>query len=184
MAKAYRHLKFISILLCILIVFGLVNIKRIGRVVFPMKYQKQIYTYSNTYKVDPLLIASIIRAESSFLLRAKSHKGAIGLMQIMPKTGRWAAKEIGIKNYSDEKLYDEDINIIIGCWFVNKLSVEFDGNMDLVLAAYNAGSGNVNKWINDGKISIDNIENIPFVETKNYVKRISIYLKIYKFLYN
>ena len=66
-------------------------------------------------------------------------------MQITDKTGQWAAKELGIKDYSDEKLYDPEINIQIGCWYINKLLNQFE-DVETSLAAYNAGSGNVSKW--------------------------------------
>ncbi|WDV47305.1 lytic transglycosylase domain-containing protein [Clostridiaceae bacterium M8S5] len=183
MAKVYKRRKGILLILCVLLIIGLVNIKKIGKAIFSIKYEKQIYTYAKEYSLDPLLVASIIRAESSFRLKVKSPKGAIGLMQIMPSTGKWAAKEMGIDEYSDEKLYDENTNISIGCWYINKLSQYYNGETDIILAAYNAGSGNVNKWIKNGIIKNGYTEKIPFNETKTYIKRVNMYYKIYKFLH-
>ncbi len=159
--------------------------KWIGRTLYPINYREQIATYSKKYNIDPFLVAAIIRVESKYDINALSHKEARGLMQISPVTGKWGAGEIGILNYKEELLYDPEINIEIGCWYINKLNVQFNNNLELVLAAYNGGSGNVTKWLKDSNYSGDgkNLNHIPFKETELYLKKVlkayDIYIKLY-----
>ena len=155
--------------------------KYIDRVLYPIKFQEYVEKYSSEYDLDKYLVYSIIRAESKFDPEAISHKDAKGLMQISDTTAEWAEREIGVDS---GKIFDPEINIETGCWYLNRLFMEF-GDKDLVVAAYNGGSGNVTKWLEDHKYSKDgkNLHNIPFKETleyvekveKNYYKYISIY---------
>ena len=105
-------------------------------------------------------------------------------MQMTGSTGAWVAKAIGDTNYVSSDLYDPKTNIKMGCWYVNYLKKEF-GSTGLVLAAYNAGPGNVNKWLRNATISADgqNLENIPFDETRNYIKKVMTDYKNFKLLY-
>ena len=112
-------------------------------------------------------------------------------MQIGPQTGQWASEILEIDNYSEDDLFEVDLNIRIGSWYINRLFSEFDGNLDLVLAAYNAGGGNVNKWISNKDYSSDgiNLDKIPFKETEDYLVRVEknykVYSKVYKdYLFN
>ena len=91
------------------------------------------------------------------------------------------AKKINLKDYSHDKIFDPEININIGCWYINNLRAQFNDNYDLALCAYNAGSGNVSKWLLDNRYSSDNkkLFYIPFPETRNYVKRVMLYKKVY-----
>ncbi len=174
------------ILWLFVIVVALVGIKYyVQRYAFPYKHEDVINKYSKEYNLDPLFVLSIIKAESKFDSNAKSHKDAYGLMQITDSTGEWIASQMKIKNFSENMLYDEETNIKMGCWYLNNLHKEF-GDKDLVIAAYNAGRGNVNKWLKDNEYSKDgeNIHYIPFPETKNYVDKVNIYYKIYKYLYS
>jgi len=156
------------------------------KLVYPLHYTEYIIKYSNEYEIDPHLVAAIINVESNYDVNAKSQKEARGLMQISPNTGKWASGKLNIEDFSLESLYIPQINIQIGCWYINVLNEEFNGNLKLVLAAYNGGSGNVNKWLKDKQYSIDgeNLHNIPFKETDEYVKKVlknySMYKKIYK----
>lgn len=154
-------------------------------IIYPLHYESVILKYSNEYDLDFFLVASVIRAESKYDPYAVSPKGAKGLMQIASITGNWASKELNIEGYSEEMLFDPDINIKIGCWYINKLKKEFNNNMTNVLAAYNAGSGNVSKWLKDDKYCPNGIdlEEIPFGETKRYVVRVNKNYKIYNYLY-
>lgn len=153
---------------------------------YPLDYKEYIDKYARENNIDPYLIASVINVESRFNKEAISPKGAKGLMQIIPSTGKWAAEELEIEAYEDNDLYNPDINIKIGSWYLKKLDKEFTGNQDLVLAAYNGGSGNVRKWLKNEEYSSDgiNLEKIPFKETENYLKKVEnnyeIYRKIYK----
>lgn len=167
------------------ILFLLLSAKFALKIVYPIHYRSLIEKYSKEYNLDPLLVASIIRAESKFDEKAVSSKGAKGLMQISSMTGKWASEELGIKNYTEELLFNPNINIKIGCWYLSILNKEFNNNLFLVLAAYNGGSGNVNKWLKDIRYSDDGVtlKDIPFLETKAYVKKVHKNLKMYKYLY-
>ncbi|WP_440110376.1 phage tail tape measure protein [Paenibacillus sp. QZ-Y1] len=122
------------------------------------KYDDIINKYASKNGVDPRLVAAIIQTESTFNPNAKSGAGAMGLMQLMPKT----AKGLGVKN-----AYDPEQNIAGGTKHIANLLKEYNGNVEYALAAYNAGSGNVNKWIKKGQMG-----NIPFSETKAYAPKV------------
>lgn len=169
-----------------IIIVSLFSVKWVATKFYPIHYKENIVKYSTVYDVDPLLIAAIIRAESKYYKDAESHKGARGLMQITPSTGEWAAQQIGIKDYHSDMLYKPEINIMMGCWYVSNLKKQFDNNINLVLAAYNGGSGNVSKWLQKVEYSVDgvNLHDIPFKETKNYVERVQNNYRIYNKLYD
>ncbi len=167
------------------IIVAVVGVKfGVKKYAFPYKHKEVIDKYSKEYNLDPLFVLSIIKAESKFNPNAHSHKDAYGLMQITESTGKWIAEQMKMKNFSTDMLYNEETNIKMGCWYLNNLNEEF-GNKDLVISAYNAGRGNVKKWLNDHNYSKDgkDIHYIPFPETKNYVEKVNIYYKIYKYLY-
>ena len=151
---------------------------------FPFKHEEYITQYSNEYNLDPLFVLSVIKAESKFKSDAVSTKDARGLMQITEETGEWIATQMGLKDYSTDKLYEEEYNIRMGCWYLNDLEHEFV-SQSLVIAAYNAGRGTVNGWLMDTRYSEDGkrLTYIPYEETKNYVDKVNTYYKIYKFLY-
>ncbi|WP_242875943.1 lytic transglycosylase domain-containing protein [Cellulosilyticum sp. I15G10I2] len=152
---------------------------------YPQAYKEVVYKYAKEYEVDPLLIYAIMKTESKHNPNAISRSGAKGLMQIMDKTGAWGAEEVAISNYSHETLFKPDINIQIGCWYISKLIRQYNEDVDLALAAYNAGSGNIAKWRNNPRYSQDgkSLSDMPFRETKLYVKRVKQHYKVYQFLY-
>lgn len=153
-------------------------------ILFPVKYTDEILEYSEKYDLEPGFVCAIINTESRFETSAESHKGARGLMQLMPATIDWAVEGMGIKNFSYADIEEPDVNIEIGCWVLNFLSKQFNGNKELMAAAYNAGSGNVTKWLGDTKYSSDGeyLDYIPYAETANYVKKVMLYEKIYKII--
>jgi len=179
----FRTIIKILIFICLFIIA--INGKTIMKNFYPIKYENQIVKYSKRYNVDPHLVAAVIRAESNFNEKAVSNRGAYGLMQIMPDTALWIAQNMKLKDFKEEKLYDTEINIAMGCWYINNLNNEFNGNIDLVLAAYNGGRGNVQKWLKNNQYSSDGetLNVIPFEETDKYVKKVKtnyhIYLKLY-----
>ena len=178
--------RVIRLLVLLIILAAVFNYKSIGRFIYPMNYSKYIYKYSTEYNLDPYIVVSVIKAESNFESTAKSNKDAYGLMQITDPTAVWAAREMKIKNYEKSMLYDPEFNIKMGCWYLNNLIKEFDGNVEVALAAYNAGRGNVQKWLKDTEHSKDgeNLHYIPFKETDKYVKKIRVNYHIYKYLYD
>jgi soluble lytic murein transglycosylase len=157
----------------------------LSKIVFPIYHKDLIFRYSREYDVDPYLIAAIIKSESKFYHKATSRKDARGLMQISPITGVWAAEMLGIENYNPERLYEPEINIMIGCWYVHMLEKEFGGNLENMVAAYNGGSGNVTRWLTDKRYSSDgkSLDHIPFGETRNYVEKVIYNYRVYSYLY-
>lgn len=169
----------------ILLILVSISIKPIGKMFYPMNYEEYIVKYSEQYNLDPYLVASVIKTESDFEKDAKSHKGAIGLMQLTPTTAKWAAKQMKVKNFKVDMLYDEEFNIKMGCWYLDNLKQEFNNNMNLVIAAYNGGRGNVRKWLKNEENSKNGIDlhYIPFKETDKYIKKVQVSQNIYEFLY-
>ncbi|MBR2498671.1 MAG: lytic transglycosylase domain-containing protein [Clostridia bacterium] len=148
---------------------------------YPVKYKAHVLENAEYYGLDSLLIFSIIKVESGFNPDAKSKAGAIGLMQITEDTGEYIAKMQGVESYD---LSDAHTNITFGCFYLKYLLLKFE-NQDTALCAYNAGEGNVNSWLNNEKYSKDKktLLNIPFPETRNYVKKINETFVKYKKLY-
>lgn len=182
-----KKLKYLFLLtITIVILFNISKYKdEILKFFYPMKYSEYVYKYSNQYNIDPLLTLSIIRVESSFNPNAESRKGAKGLMQITDKTGEWAAKQIKIENFNNNLLFDPEYNIRLGCWYLSNLIDQFNGNITLALAAYNGGSGNVEKWLKNKEYSStgEHLEKIPFDETEKYIRKVKKDYNIYNSLY-
>ena len=187
MARADVLRRLLILALVLVVVLGLIYASSTWflKKRYPMLYRDIILLYSSEYELDPYLVFAVIWVESKFDSRATSRRGARGLMQIVPTTGSWVAEKMGLKGYNDDSLYDPDINIRIGCWYINYLKELYFGDMNLALAAYNGGSGNVRKWLNDPRYSRDGktLEDIPFKEIKNFVNRVWHAYNRYKRLY-
>lgn len=151
---------------------------------FPVKYTGYINEYSKKYGLPPELVCAVINAESRFNPSAVSKKGASGLMQLIEGTADWGASQIGLAGYDYGKIHEPEINIELGCWYLSYLLNQYDGDLTLALSAYNAGSGNVAKWLQNKAYSADGatLAHIPFRETRNYVKKVNIYVKVYDLL--
>lgn len=177
-------LKRLVILLVLIVVVYFAGQFVLKTYLFPFKHKDAIMKYSEEYNLDPYLVLSVIKAESKFNADAESHKGAMGLMQITEDTAQWIAEQMGLEDYDKNKLYNEEYSIMMGCWYLDNLRSEF-GDMENFIAAYNAGRGNVNKWLNNQEYSKDGkkLDYIPFKETKKYVDRVNSYYKIYKAIY-
>ncbi|MDI9477005.1 MAG: lytic transglycosylase domain-containing protein [Natronincolaceae bacterium] len=176
----------ILVLLLIIVVIALQNIEWIIRTIYPVHYYDLVEEYAQKYEIDPYLVVAIMKNESRFNPTAVSRKGAKGLMQIAPITGKWASEELEISNYSEDMLFQPELNIHFGIWYLDVLRQEFGNNVGLMVAGYNAGNGNVRKWLSNPKYSKDGetLHKIPFGETRIYQKRVlrdyKIYTKIYK----
>jgi soluble lytic murein transglycosylase len=153
-------------------------------IAFPIKYYAYIQQYSSEYGLDPAVVCAFINAESRFDNEAVSHKGAKGLMQVMDSTAVWAAEEIPIEDFDTADITNPEVNIRIGCWYLHRLDKQFNGDETLIMAAYNAGSGNVTDWLYDESYSSDGVtlDKIPYDETEKYVNKINFYKKVYRFL--
>lgn len=153
-------------------------------IVFPMEYYDTVKEYSEKYDLDPALVMAVINVESGFNTEAVSGKGARGLMQLMEETALWAAPQVPVEDFTIFRLNEPDVNISIGCWYLDHLMDKFDGDIKLAIAAYNAGSGNVNNWLYDKQYSEDGktLSNIPFYETDKYVKKITACKYVYDIL--
>jgi len=149
---------------------------------FPFAFKKDILKNSKKYKLNPFLILSVIKAESLFNPNAISSVYATGLMQLMPATAKDIAKNIKMKNYN---LKNPSTSITFGSYYLAWLNKYFKGNLPLMVAGYNAGAGNVNKWIK--KLDKNNVlyfaEFVPFVETRYYILRTGKFFKQYKIIY-
>lgn len=173
------------IILMFLACFKVFNVEeKILLYLYPTKYEEYVYKYSEELNIDPMLTFAIIKTESNFDEKIESKSGAIGLMQLMDKTAQEQAKKLKIE-YTKEMLYDPETNLKLGLNYFNMLFDYFNQNYVLAFAAYNAGLGNVQKWIKEGTIKKDgsDIENIPFKETNMYVRKIIRNYEIYKDLY-
>ena len=167
----------------ILISFS-VGILRIGCFMYPKNYQPAVKKYAALYDIPDSLVFSVIKAESNYKKDAVSKKGARGLMQIMTPTGEWAAEKIGIKEFSEELLFDSDVNIEIGCYYLSYLLDLYNNETKLALAAYNAGPGNLIKWKKHVATSdpLLFLESIPSRETRSFAERIIVNYWIYRTL--
>ena len=172
----------IVLILCMIIAFLNIPI-RIQKIIYKKDYKEYVQKYAQEYNVDENLIYALIKAESNFNSNAKSSKDAIGLMQLMESTAQDVCKKTDLQISSDElseKLLEPDININIGTKYLSILIQKY-GNIEIAITAYNAGIGTVDNWIEKGIINSDgsNVENIPYKETNNYVRKILRDYKIY-----
>jgi soluble lytic murein transglycosylase len=135
----------------------------------PVVHKEIINRACGLYKEDPLFIMSIIKVESNFLKGAKSSRGAMGLMQLMPATAREIAHELRMRGFKESDLENPETNIMFGVYYVGKLRKEFGDDDMTVLAAYNAGRKNVQDWLKTSRTRTIEIKNIEFIETQNFV---------------
>jgi len=187
MTKKDKNLKrtIIILLLMSLAMVGVFAGISVVRRFYPLRHVEIIKHYSDFHGLDKILVISLIHAESRFEPLAVSPVGARGLMQLMENTANWAAEEMGLENYNWETIFEPEMNIRIGTWYLARLLNQFDNNLHTALAAYNAGSGNVRRWLSDADYSQDgyNLDEIPFGETRRYIRRIEQNLTIYRVLF-
>jgi len=140
---------------------------------FPMPLREIVVRRANDIKLDPAYVYGLIRQESRFIMDARSHVGASGLMQVMPATAKWTAKKIGLTNFTPDQITDREVNVAIGTGYLKLVLDDFEGSMPMATAAYNAGPSRPRNWRN-GPVLEAAIwaENIPFQETRDYVKKV------------
>lgn len=179
-----KHIQKVLVCLIILILL-VIGVLRLGCFIYPKDYELSVKKYSRIYDVPSELVFSVIKTESNYDKNATSPKGAVGLMQVMSATGDWVAQKISMKDFSKERLYEPDVNIEIGCFYLSYLLDLYSNNTKNAVAAYNAGPTNVDKWLKDKECSKNGktLDKIPFDETNDYVKKVMGNIKIYDFLY-
>jgi soluble lytic murein transglycosylase len=152
---------------------------------FPKAYWSDLKRSAAANGLDPYLVASLIRQESEFNPNAVSRANAVGLMQLLPKTGKAVAKEVKLKRYSASQLYTPAVNLQLGTRYFRGMVDRFGGSFEYALAAYNAGSDRVEEWLGQGKYRDPQefVESIPFTETREYVQAILRNASVYKQLY-
>ncbi len=145
------------------------------RLRYPLRYEAIVRSHARNYDLDPALLAAVIYQESKFHPGAKSPSGAVGLMQLTPETAKGIAIRTGGHAFTTDDLLDPEINIRYGSWYLRHLFQKY-GQERLVLAAYNAGQGNVDEWRAKG-------QEIQFSETRAYVDKVEDLKNIYRDAY-
>ena len=191
-AAWYRRKRvYLLLLLAVLLVLYL-DQAFLGKWLYPIRYEADIMRNSREHGVDPYLIASIIRVESNFRANKRSKKGAIGLMQLMPQTAEWIAAQAKDDPSVLDRLDEAGVNIRYGTWYVGQLKRQLAGaglpredEIARIAAAYNAGPGNVGRWLEEGiwDGTLAGAGSIPFGETRHYVARVHYYYLKYEQTY-
>lgn len=168
--------------LLLFLFFILVQSSYVQKLMYPIEYQDEVGISSQAFEVDPYLVMAIIRVESNFQPEVSSHKGAYGLMQLMPDTAKWMVDDGHFEPQFLERLKEPAVNIHMGSWYMSQLLNQFNGNPVAAIAAYNAGPGRVEGWMKEEKWDgqAEHIEQIPFGETRHYVQRVLFYYEKYK----
>jgi soluble lytic murein transglycosylase len=146
------------------------------RLWYPLRYEQIVRGHARNYDLDPALLAAVIYQESKFKASARSSSGAIGLMQLLPDTAKGIAVHTGGTSFRVDDLYDPEINVRYGAWYLRHLLQKY-GDERTALAAYNAGQDNVDRWRRSGL-------GIQFPETRAYVKRVEDLKQIYRDAYS
>jgi soluble lytic murein transglycosylase len=152
---------------------------------FPKAYWSDLRRYSQLNGLDPYLVASLIRQESEFNALALSRVSAVGLMQLMPKTGKTVAKQVKLRGYNAAQLFTPAINLQLGTRYFKEMVDKYNGQFEYALAAYNAGTDRVGEWLGVGhyRDPQEFVESIPFTETREYVQAILRNANVYRQLY-
>lgn len=153
--------------------------------VVPLAYEEEVEKYAAQYGVAPSLVYAVIFCESRFSPQAVSGAGAKGLMQIQEDTAYWVAEQIPEMDVESIDIFDTQTNIHIGCYYLGWLLEKFQGVVETSLAGYNAGHNAVAKWLQDEEKSKDGLtlDEIPYTETENYVKKVMFMQKVYEYRY-
>jgi len=172
-----RALGFILLALVALGAFGVYVVKAEPdwylRMRYPLQYQSIINAHADNYGLEPSLLAAVVYTESKFDPSAQSTAGAIGLMQLLPATAQGIADHTGGGNYTKADLYNPELNIRYGAYYLARLQHKYrehPQSLDLALAAYNAGQGNVDRWVAATPTGAP--VRIPFRETRDYLDRV------------
>ena len=157
---------------------------RYMRSAYPVEYEEYVEAYAAEYGLPPSLLYAVIRTESDFNPEAVSSAGAVGLMQLTEDTFSWAQYRCGVEELPQEQRFDPETSIHYGSCVLALLE-EMYGVRETALAAYNAGMGNVNRWLTDEAYSDDGrtLKEIPYPETRHYVEKVLKVQEMYQRLY-
>jgi soluble lytic murein transglycosylase len=152
---------------------------------YPLGNPSWVNQYARKGNLDPAFLSAVILEESRFNPQAVSPAGARGLMQVLPSTASQIIQRMKVNDYSDALLFDPEMNLRLGSWYLSSLLQEFRGKEILALAAYNAGPQVVREWLAKKPAVPEDefVENIPYVETRNYVIRVISSTQVYRMLY-
>jgi len=155
------------------------------RLAFPMPYRDALERNATANQLDPFLVAALIRQESEFDRKVISRANAWGLTQVVPRTGRELSRKTGMKRFTNSMLFDPEINLKLGTYYLRSLLNSLQGNWEATLAAYNAGKSRADRWLAQGpyRETAEFIENIPFTETRDYVQIVLRNADFYRRLY-
>lgn len=172
-----------AIVALILIVLFIITLPTLLRERFPLHHAELIAKYSALYNLDSALVAAVIQVESGFRPKAISKKGAMGLMQLMPETAAWLGEQKG-QALEGQDLLEPDVNISLGTFYLKYLLDRFPTE-HAAIAAYNGGPTNARRWLDEGiwDGSYERSGQIPFGETKHYVRKVGTMRRLYQFLY-
>jgi len=184
LSKKFRFILTV-VLALIAVIYIIDNSNIILKINYPLKFEEYVIKYSNEYKLDPYLVWALIKAESGFNPEAISSKNARGLMQISENTAIEGAQKLKMDKFKVEDLFDPEVNIRLGCWYFRWLLDQFNNNVDLAIAAYNGGIGNVTNWLKDKSLSSNGhtLDKIPFEETDKFHKRVKDNYAVYRNIY-
>jgi len=159
--------------------------RRLLEVVYPFPYRELVRREAAEWGVDPIMLAALIRQESAFKADIVSHAGAVGLMQVMPATGKDLAKTYGPAPFAEANLTTPEVNLHLGAAFFVEMNGRYGGDLPLVLSAYNAGPTRAARWRRYPELADPArfTERIPFDETRGYVKNVRRNLGLYQILY-
>jgi soluble lytic murein transglycosylase len=152
---------------------------------FPLPWGEELLARAAPHELDPYLVAGLIRQESEFNPQARSRAGALGLMQIMPATGRGLARRLGIPSFSTRELYRPELSLRLGTFHLKQVFDRYQNELEISLAAYNAGEHRAAKWLQWGVFDEPGkfVETIPFTETRGYVQSVLRNADVYRRLY-
>lgn len=184
MSKSWRTRSTILILLFVMAVMFFRH-EVVWKWMYPIHYSEAIMDNAERYHIDPYLLLAIIVTESGFQPDKTSPKGAVGLMQIMQDTADWILQKNSFPRAYATTLYDPTVNIALGSWYLRYLHDAYEDDLPIILAAYNAGPGNVNRWraasLWDGRMAT--LQHIPYGETRHYIQRVLYTYERYKNVY-
>jgi soluble lytic murein transglycosylase len=169
----------LAVVAALAVAFGVIHFTRpawYDRFWYPLRYGEIVRGHARNYRLDPALLAAVIFQESKFRADARSDRGAIGLMQLLPETAKGIALRTGGSKFRVSDLYDPEINVRYGAWYLRHLIDKY-GSERLALAAYNAGQANVDAWRARGV-------GIQFAETRHFVDRVERLKGIYRHAYS